>query len=129
MDDCILVWTHGEVNLLKFIEHCNEQHPNIHFTWESTAQGRPVSYMDLETTSDNNHPRYGLFQKPSDSGVSLNFDSCVPHHVKASVATQQFRCAETFSSDSMERRRSVDKVKTLLRDNGFGEGVIQTAFN
>ena len=61
VDDCIIVWTHGEVNLLKFIEHCDEQHPDIRFSGESTAQGSPVSYMDLEITADNNHLRYGLF--------------------------------------------------------------------
>ena len=38
VDDCLLVWTYGEENLSMFIEHCNQQHPDIRFTWESTVK-------------------------------------------------------------------------------------------
>ena len=25
VDDCLMVWTHGETNLIKFVDHCNKQ--------------------------------------------------------------------------------------------------------
>ena len=128
IDDCLLVWTHGATNLVKFIDHCNRQHPDIHFTWESTAQGQPISYMDLKiNVEENNRLEYELFQKPSDSGVSLDFGSCVPRHVKDSVAKQQFRRAKALSSNIAARGRSEDKIRNLLRENGFPEDVIRSS--
>ena len=42
----------------------------------------------LIKVEENNRLEYELFQKPSDSGVSLDIGSCVPRHVKDSVAKQ-----------------------------------------
>ena len=127
VDDCLMVWTHGEANLLGFIDHCNKQHPSIRFTWESTAGGQPVSFMDLSISIKSNGLVYELYQKPSDSGVNLNFTSCVPEHVKTAVATQQFRRAEAISSNATARSRSTDKIKMLLWENGFREDVIEAS--
>ena len=126
VDDCLVVWTHGERNLLKFIDQCNKQHPNIRFTWESTARGNPVSYMDLGISLDeNNYLQYELYQKPSDSGVNLNFESCIPKHVKIAVAMQQFRRAHKLSSNATTKRRSEERIRNLLRANNFPEEVIR----
>ena len=47
-------------------------------TWDCRAGGDPVNYMDLKISiNSNNKLPHTLFQKPSDSGVSLNFESCV----------------------------------------------------
>ena len=100
VDDCLVVWMHGYARLQEFIVHCNSQHPNIRFTWECTAGGDPVNYMDLKINIDSdNKLTQELFLKPSDSGVSLNFESCVPRHQKTSVATQHFRRAAALSSN------------------------------
>lgn len=128
VDDCLMVWQHGEANLLKFIDHCNQQHPDIRFTWESTANKNPVSFMDLMISiGADQRLEYELYQKPSDSGVNLNFESCIPKHVKLSVATQQFRRAERLSSSLAAKTRSVEKIRNLLRKNSFPEKVINTA--
>ena len=125
VDDGLMVWLHGEAKLVEFMDHCNHQNPNIRFTWDSTAQGNPVNFMDLQLTiNQNNQLEYGLYQKPSNSGVNLNFNSCIPQQVKISVASQQFRRAETLSSNLTERSSSVDKIKTLLRENDYPENVI-----
>ena len=130
VDDCLMIWKHGQANLLKFINHCNGQHPNIRFTWESTGQRESVSFMDLKISMrENQELEYELYQKQSDSGVNLNFESCIPRHVKTSVATQQFRRAAILSSNPSAQNRSVNKIKTLLRDNGFQESVIEAALH
>ena len=128
VDDCLVVWTHGYARLQEFIGHCNNQHPNIRFTWECTAGGDPVNYMDLKINIDSdNKLTHELFQKPSDSGVSLNFESCVPRHQKTSVATQHFRRAAALSSNPTARQRSEDKIEALLQNNGFPSQEIKFA--
>jgi len=78
VDDGIMVWTHGEEALARFMEHCNRQHPNIQFTWERTTANEMVAYMDMETGIDEYSTiQYRLFQKPSDSGVNLNYNSAI----------------------------------------------------
>ena len=128
VDDCIMVWKHGEANLQRFVDHCNQQHPSICFTWESTAQGNPVSYMDLKLSLEgDNQLVYELYQKPTDSGVNLNFESGVPQNVKMSVAVQQFLRANTLSSSTDTRQRSENKIRVLLRENGFPDSIIERA--
>ena len=48
VDDCLMVWNHGETELTRFLKHCNRQHPNIQFTWESSLFVNSVSFMDLQ---------------------------------------------------------------------------------
>ena len=128
VDDCLMIWCHGEAELLRFMEHCNSQHRSIRFTWETSLERRPVSYMDtaIEINS-HNFLEFELFQKPSDSGVNLNFQSCIPQHVKRSVATQQFHRARTLSSNPTLEERSMRKIKDLLRRNEFPESRIKKA--
>ena len=128
VDDCLLVWTHGEGDLINFINHCNQQHPDIRFTWESTLDTGTVSFMDLDISIGGNHLlEYELHQKPSDSGVNLNYKSAIPKHVKLSVATEQFRRVDRLSSNPDAHRRGTEKIKILLRSNSYPEEAIDAA--
>ena len=128
VDDCLMIWCHGETELLHFIDHCNAQHPTIHFTWESSLQEKHVSYMDMALSiSSDEQLEYELFQKPSDSGVNMHFNSCVPRFMKMSVVQQQFRRATALSSNREARERSHEKIRKLLRGNNFPEKEIMEA--
>ena len=73
-----MVLTNGHVRLREFIDRWNNKHPNIRFTWDCTAEGDPV-IRDLKIIIDfNNMLVYELFQKPSESNVSLKSESCPP---------------------------------------------------
>ena len=86
------------------------------FGSRGTAGGDSVNYMDLMIL--DNRLVNELFQKPSDSGVSLNFESCVPRHQKSSVATHYFRRAVALSSNPTARQRSERKIEALVQQNG-----------
>ena len=127
VDDCLMVWSHGEAKLLQFIEHCNRQHPSISFTWESSLHENSVSYMDLAISIKGEQLEYELYQKPSDSGVNINYKSSILRHVKLAVATEQFSRAKRLSSNPEARSRSDDKIRTLLRDNEFPADFVDAA--
>ena len=128
VDDCLMVWLHGKEKLLQFLDHCNQQHPSIRFTWNSSLDGNAVEFMDLKIgIGEDKHVEYELYQKPSDSGVNVNYTSCIPQHVKASVATQQFKRAHLLSSNQDANARSIDKIANLLRNNDFQEETIHAA--
>ena len=67
------------------------------------------------------------YQKPSDSGVNMNFRSAVPSSTKMSVATQQFRRAAILSSSTEELQESFGKIENLLRENDYSVAAITQA--
>ena len=129
VDDCLMAWLHGEENLKEFIKHCNNQHPHIKFTWNHSLSGKPVDFMDLAITiNEELQLEYELFQKPSDSGVGLNFNSSVPTSQKLSVATQHFRRAASLSSSEAKEQSSAAKISSLLRNNDYPLEAIERAY-
>ena len=65
VDDCLLAWTHGKENLDKLIKHCNEQHPSIRLTWETSLGTSDVNYMDMRVrVRDDWQIGIELYQKP-----------------------------------------------------------------
>ena len=129
VDDCLLAWTHGKENLEKFLKHCNEQHPSIRFTWETSLGTSDVNYMDMRVrVQDDWQIEIELYQKPSESGVNLNFYSAIPKATKESVATQQFRRAISLSSNERMEEKSVAKIRNLLANNAYPPEVISESF-
>ena len=68
-----------------------------------------------------------LYQKQSDSGVNLNYDSAIPMNVKMGVATQQFRRALSLSSGPELEVKSLEKIENLLKGNGYTDEAIRKA--
>ena len=129
VDDCLMAWIHGEEELLEFMTHINSQHPNIRFTWQHSLQGRTVNFMDMSIrVTEELQLEYGLYQKPSDSGVNLNYESAIPEKLKMSVATQQFRRATSLSSNIAKERESQARIVTLLSGNAFPGEAIEKAY-
>ena len=128
VDDCLMVWCHGEAELRRFVDHCNRQHPSIRFTWESSLNGEPVNFMDMSICILPDYRlQYELYQKSTNSGINLNFESCIPQHIKRSVAAQQFRRASMLSSDPTAEQRSKEKIKVLLESNNFPPSEVKKA--
>ena len=70
---------------------------------------------------------YQFYQKQSDSGVNLNYDSAIPVNVKMGVATQQFRRALSLSSGPEFEVKSLKKIENLLKQSGYMEEAILKA--
>ena len=128
VDDCLMAWIHGQEELERFLNHCNEQHPSIKFTWETSAHGSLVNFMDMSVSiTPDGTIDYQLYQKQSDSGVNLNYDSAIPMNVKMAVATQQFRRALSLSSGPVLEVKSLGKIENLLKGNGYTDEAIRKA--
>ena len=109
--------------------HCNSQHSNIKFTWQHSQQGRLVDFMDLSISiNEEDRLDYELYQKPSDSRVSLNFESMVPRSLKVAVATQQFRPAAGLSSNAVKAEKSTAKILDILFNNNYPQKVIEGTY-
>ena len=52
IDDIFMIWTHGQNERNKFIEHLNGIHPKIKFTSEISESS--VNFLDTTVKSDSN---------------------------------------------------------------------------
>ena len=128
VDDNLMTWEHGEEDLKRFFEHCNSRHPNIKFTWETSLDRPAVSYMDAAISIKDGQIEHELYQKPTNSGISLDFFSAQPWSTKMSVAVQHFKRSVSLSSGEEAEERSRSKIEGMLKMNNYPEHVVQEAF-
>ena len=125
IDDTLLIWLHGSDALQDFIRHCNQQHPSIRFTYESSEQGRAVPFLDVQfTVSASGEVDFGLYRKPSDSGINVDFHSAVPDALKFAVARQHFSRAQANSSSQDKTDEGIEMTRQLLRHNNYPKHTI-----
>ena len=83
IDDIFMIWTEGEDNLNKFLEHCNKQNKHIQFT--SSDIGTTVPFLDVSVSLQNQKLHTDLYCKPTDKHQYLYYTSCHPKHTKNSL--------------------------------------------
>ncbi len=90
IDDCIFLWTHGDDELTKFIDHLNTCHPTIKFTTEISTES--VNFLDttISMNSDDDVLETSVYFKPTDSHDYLYYTSAHPPHTKRSLPYSQF---------------------------------------
>ncbi len=81
IDDIFMIWTHGPNELKKFIDHLNQAHPTLKFTFESSPT--QVSFLDTWVKMEDNFLYTDLFVKPTDTHMYLLYSSCHPKQSKS----------------------------------------------
>ena len=98
IDDCNIIWTHGEQELIKFVEHLNSVHESIKFTSEYSRV--KVNFLDTTLKYDKiTGLTTDLYVKPTDTQSYLRYDSCHPQHIKNSLPYSQFLRLRRICSD------------------------------
>ena len=128
IDDYAGLWTHGEEALHAFLAHLNSLHPTLKFTLDHSGAGRGVPFLDTLVTVEerNNETKLEteLYIKPTNSGIVLHYKSAHPTSTKHSIARNQFRRAIKNSSNAQKEKRSIDKIRVLLLQNGYPERLL-----
>ena len=88
LDDCFCIWTRGQAELDKFLNHLNSCHPTIKFTME--ASNTKVNFLDTTVYKENNQLFTDLYCKPTDSHNYLLYSSAHPQKCKNSIPYGQF---------------------------------------
>ena len=126
IDDVLVIWIHGRKNLQSFVEHCNQQHPRIKFTHESTADGGTLPFLDVLFQVDAaGELAYSLYRKPSDSNINVDYHSAAPRSFKSAVGKQHFRRAFNNSSSEEQQRKSLTMTRALLHENNYPNDIIK----
>ena len=128
IDDYAGLWTHGEEALHDFLGYLNSLHPTVKFTLDHSGVDKGVAFLDtmvtVEERSNGTKIETELYIKPTNSGIVLHFKSAHPTSMKHNIARNQFRRAIRNSSNAIKERRSVDKIRDLLLQNGYPEKLL-----
>ncbi len=65
-----MIWAHGPDELKTFIDHLNQVHPTLKFTFESSPT--QVSFLDTWVKMEDNFLYTDLFVKPTDTHMYLH---------------------------------------------------------
>ena len=108
--DYIFVIFNSYLQLLKFVDYMNHQHPNIKFTFE-VEKNNNSPFLDVKICRENNQLTTSVFRKPTFCGAFINFDSFLHVSYKHSlVNTLIFRCFKMcFSNEKLHNEIAYHK--------------------
>ena len=125
IDDVFMLWTHGETQLLRFIDHVNGANDNIKFTHEFSRH--QVSFLDTMVNFRQGELVTDLYSKPTDRHNYLHYNSAHPQSCKTSIPYSQFlRVRRICSTKADYIRHVLDLSRVFLRRN-YPEPLIRQA--
>ena len=87
IDDCFIVWTHGEDALLQFQQDFCNINPSIKLTMEYSDTS--VNFLDTTISITEGHLETKIYRKPTDKYTYLNPQSFHPPKLKQSIIYSQ----------------------------------------
>jgi len=127
IDDIFMLWTGGEDELMKFHQHINTLHTDIHFTMAHSAHDVP--FLDLKLVLEDNFLQSDLYSKPTDTHNLLHYSSCHPKHVKNSIPYSQAIRLRRSCSTLVKFEKKSSELKNHLEKRGYPKRVIQKALH
>jgi len=83
-DDVFGIWSHGEDELQKFLDHANEIDPNIRVDLRSNSN--QTEFLDtLVKVDSHGFVTTDLYKKPTDKHMYVNCKSNQPNSVKHAI--------------------------------------------
>jgi hypothetical protein len=126
VDDTFVVWSHGEEELVRFLDHLNSVHPKIQFTMEREADNE-LSFLDvLARRRADGSLGHLVYRKPTHTDRYLHRDS--NHHprqkqamVKTLVDRAMRICEPQYLAGEMRH------LDAALQANGYSSAEIKRA--
>ena len=113
IDDIFFTWDHDEAQLHTFMDHMNQFHPTIKFTYDISKE--TGVFLDTNIFKKDNKLLTKVYHKPTDAYAYLHYQSCHPKHVKNNIPFGQFsRIKRICSLEEDFIKQSLDLKKRLL---------------
>ncbi len=128
VDDIIIIYEHGEEELVKFLAHLNQAHETIKFTAEYSKT--TINFLDVQITkNDKGYLSTDLYIKPTDSHAYLNFSSCHPRHIVNSIPYSQAIRIQRICSEETQLKSRLSDLKSNLVERGFPTRLVQRSID
>ena len=129
IDDCIMLWTGSEVELLNFLEHINNIHPLIKFKASYDFQSKKVEFLDtVISITEQGFIKTSLFTKPGKKCTYLLPSSCHPGHITQNIPYSLALRLKRICSDNLDFLAHLDILQEKLLGRGYKQNFIVKAF-
>ena len=118
IDDIFLIWTHGEAELLKFVDYMNNQHQTIKFTQEFSYNH--INFLDTTVKFGLDRKLITtLYNKPTDTHLYLHYNSAHPHSVTHKGPFGQFLRLRRICSLDQDYLENAEKLISYYKKRGY----------
>lgn len=126
VDDTFVVWSHGEEELLAFLQHLNSVHDRIQFTMERESGGK-LAFLDvLVLRRAGGGLGHTVYRKPTHTDRYLHRDSNHhPRQKRALVKTLVDRAVRICEPQFLEQE--LEHLGAALQANGYSAGEVLRA--
>ena len=122
VDDIFVLFSSKE-HLQPFVDYMNKQHRCIKFTSETEQNN--TSFLDINTTCQNNQLKTSVYRKPTFSGVFTHYESYIDQSYKKSLIFTFLFCCYSLCSDYTLFHLEVEKLREILRKNNYPSSIIE----
>ena len=125
LDDGFILWDKrlGEFDLV--FDIINSMHPAVGFTMERSDDR--LKYLDIIVYKDREGIKTQVYNKETDSGTFLPFDSCHPHHCKINIPFNMARRVKALTDDADIAAEKMNELSLKLENCGYPTHTINTA--
>lgn len=125
IDDCLLLWSGSQEQLLEFYEHLNRNVWGIRFTMQCSVSH--IEFLDVELYVRDNMLHSRLYRKQTACNSILHAESFHPHHQISSIPYGELIRARRNCSEVHEFNACRDDMKKRFENRGYSQTVIQQA--
>ena len=122
VDDTFVIFN-NEVKCDAFKSKLNNLHPSLNFTCEKEHDNK-LSFLDVLVEKHLNTATTDVFRKPTFTWVCMKWSSFAPNSTKIKLINTLVDRAVKICSRS-KLANELERLKTLFRDNGFPDQVVQ----
>ena len=126
IDDIDIKWNDTNEHLQEFLQHCNEFHPSIKFTYESSTE--QITFLDTVTSLKNGIMTTDLHTKKTDKHQFLSPKSCHPKHCTSSIPYSQAIRIKRICSTEKTLNNRLGELRKHLTARGYKHEKITEAF-
>ena len=129
IDDILIIWTHSESDLLKFLEALNNVHPTINFTWELSRD--KITFLDvdlskLQQPSGEYGIGYSTHFKATNAFQYVHYSSFHPLSTKKGIVKGEMTRIHRTTSDATARDNTLDFISGKFADRAYPKPLISS---
>lgn len=129
IDDCIMLWTGTEEQLVQFLTHINNIHPLIKFKASYDFTTKKVEFLDtVISVTEQGFIKTSLFSKPGKKCTYLLPSSCHPGHITQNIPYSLALRLKRICSENLDFLAQLDILREKLLDRGYKQNFIAKAF-
>ena len=116
MDDIIQNMIRDRID--QKLEDINKLHPSLKFTIERESDGQ-IPFLDMKITNTQGKLSSTWYNKPTDTGLIMNFHAVAPKRYKRSVVSGFVHRIHRSCSNWTNFHTSLEKAKKVLENNQY----------